>query len=279
LIAPPISDDELALLNELMAAELGIVFPDHKREILESRLRPRLEELRLRSFLDYYVLLQYDSGNGRQEISRLASLVTNNESYFFRETYQFDSLFGSAIDELKEAAAESRRIRILSAGCSSGEEAYTLNIFARENQYRMFGHDVTIDAFDVDSTRIAMASRAEYSRGSLRGAAEEQIAKYFTAAGENVRVKPLYRSGVSFRVGNLLRDETYGAPGAYDVVFCRNVLIYFAEEMIRCALERFHRALRPGGLLFLGHAESAIGISAAFEPERVGNCIAYRRGE
>jgi chemotaxis protein methyltransferase CheR len=84
---------------------------------------------------------------------------------------------------------------------------------------------------------------------------------------------------VSLRVGNLLRDDAYGPAASYDVIFCRNVLIYFSEETIRFALARFHRALRPGGLLFLGHAESAIGASAAFEPERVGNCIAYRRSD
>jgi chemotaxis protein methyltransferase CheR len=92
-------------------------------------------------------------------------------------------------------------------------------------------------------------------------------------------VKPAYRRGVAFRVGNLLRDEAYGAAGSYDVIFCRNVLIYFPEEMILCALERFHRALRPGGLLFLGHSESIIGMSTPFEPARIGRCIAYRRGE
>jgi chemotaxis protein methyltransferase CheR len=273
LTARAMSDDELALLNEVLAAELGIVFPPHKREILESRLRPRIEQLRLRGYLDYYVLLQHDRGNGRHEIDRVASLVTNNESYFFRETYQFESLFGAAIDELKA----SSRIRLLSAGCSSGEEPYTLSIFARENQYQMFGYDVAIDAFDVDAARIDIATRAEYGRGSLRGVTEEQLARYFAPAADSFRVKPLYRGGVSFRVGNLLRESAYGEAGSYDVIFCRNVLIYFAEEMIRLALARFHRALRPGGLLFLGHAESVIGVSAAFEPERVGNCIAYRR--
>ena len=269
------TDDELALLNEVLAAELGIVFPPHKREILESRLRPRLAQLRLRGFLDYYVLLQHDCGNGRHEIGELASLVTNNESYFFRETYQFESVFVAALDDLKASSA-GNRIRFLSAGCSSGEEAYTLSIFARDNQYRMFGYDVVIDAFDVDAARIEVARRADYGRSSLRGVSDEQLARYFAAAGDAFRVKPLYRGGVTFRVGNLLRESAYGAPGAYDVIFCRNVLIYFAEEMIQLALARFHQALRPGGLLFLGHAESIIGLSNAFEPERVGNCIAYR---
>ena len=271
-----INDDELALLNEVLAGEFGIVFPEHKRDILESRLAPRLRQLRLRTFLDYWVVLQADRNNGRHEVSELASLVTNNESYFFRETYQFDALFDAGLEELKQHAC-GRAIRLLSAGCSSGEEPYTLNIFARENQYRMFGYDVTIDAFDVDAARVEMAMRAEYGHGALRGATEEQIAKYFVPAGDAFRVKPLYRGGVSFRVGNLLRDEAYGPSPFYDAIFCRNVLIYFSEEMIRLALARFYRALRPRGLLFLGHSESIIGLCDAFEPERIGSCIAYRR--
>jgi len=271
------SEDELALLNELLIAELGLWFPSHKREILESRLDSRIGELRMRTFLDYYVLLQHDAGNGRKEIDQLAELVTNNESYFFRETYQFEALFEAAIDELKQATRGERPIRFLSAGCSSGEEPYTLNIFARENQYRMFGYDVVIDAFDISRERIAMCERGEYTRAALRGVMPEQIEKYFSNGGETYRLKPPFRKGVTFRVGNLLRDQAYGAPGTYDAIFCRNVLIYFPEETIVAATRQFHRALREDGLLFLGHSESIIGLTNAFEPVRVGNSIAYRR--
>ena len=271
------NDGELALLNELMTGELGLWFPDHKREILESRLGSRIAELRLRTFLDYYVILQHDAGNGRQEIAQLAELVTNNESYFFRETYQFESLFTDALDELKTATRGERPIRILSAGCSSGEEPYTLNIFARENQYRMFGYDVAIDAFDISRQRIAMCESGAYGRGALRGLTSEQIEKYFLFSEDVYRLKPPFRKGVTFRVGNLLRDESYGPAATYDAIFCRNVLIYFPEETIIAACDRFHRALRDDGLLFLGHSESIIGLTRGFEPVRIGNSIAYRR--
>lgn len=271
------TEDELALINELLIAELGLWFPSHKREILESRLDARIRELQLRTFLDYYVLLHHDAGNGRKEIDQLAELVTNNESYFFRETYQFEALFEGALGEMKEASRGERPIRFLSAGCSSGEEPYTLNIFARENQYRMFGHDVAIDAFDVSRARIAMCERGEYTRAALRGLTPEQIQKYFANGGDVYRLKQPFRKGVSFRAGNLLREQTYGAPGTYDAIFCRNVLIYFPEETIVAATRQFHRALREDGLLFLGHSESIIGLTDAFEPVRVGSSIAYRR--
>jgi len=211
-------------------------------------------------------------------MAQLAELVTNNESYFFRETYQFEALFTEALDELKSASGGERPIRLLSAGCSSGEEPYTLNIFARENQYRMFGYDVAIDAFDVSRTRIAMCESGQYTRAAMRGLTSEQIDKYFLLFGDDVyRLKPPFRKGVTFRVGNLLRDETYGPAGTYDAIFCRNVLIYFPEETIVAAVSRFHRALRDDGLLFLGHSESIIGLTRHFEPVRVGKSIAYRR--
>jgi len=269
--------DELALLNELMTDELGLWFPEHKREILESRLAARIGTLGLRTFLDYYVLLQHDAGNGRKEIAQLADLVTNNETYFFRETYQFDALFSDALDEMKAATGGTRPIRFLSAGCSSGEEPYTLSIYARENQYRMFGYDVMIDAFDISRTRIAMCERAQYARSALRGVTEEQTDRYFISEEGNHTLKQPFRKGVSFRVGNLLHDEPYGLPGNYDAVFCRNVLIYFPEGSIVAAVDRFHRALRKDGLLFLGHSESIIGLTRAFEPVRIGSSIAYRR--
>ncbi len=273
----PMTDDELVMLNDVMTSELGLWFPEHKREILESRLGARVSELRLRTFLDYSMLLQRDACNGRKEIVRLAELVTNNETYFFRETYQFEGLFTDALDELKDATRGERPIRLLSAGCSSGEEPYTLNIIARENQYRMFGYDVVIDAFDISHARIAMCERAEYGRASMRGVSSERVEKYFSTDEGLYRLKPQYRRGVTFHPGNLLSEQAYGTPGSYDAIFCRNVLIYFPEETIVAATRRFHRALRENGLLFLGHAESIIGLTPDFEPVRIGNTIAYRR--
>jgi chemotaxis protein methyltransferase CheR len=270
-----IDDDELALINDYLSGHLGIVFPEHKRDILEAKLVPRLRALRLQSFLDYYVLLQYDPGS-TAEWPELIRAVTNNESYFFRETHQFEALFTHALDELKAHASVSRIIRFLSAGCSSGEEPYTLNIHARENAFRTAGYEVLVDAFDVNEGRVDAARRAEYPRMAMRGVDEEQTSRYFVANNGSFFLKPMYRTNVRFRVANLL-DETAYNGGGYDAIFCRNVLIYFNEETIRAAVARFAAAIRPGGFLFLGHSESIIGMSPAFEPVRLGNCIIYRR--
>ncbi|MHB0971311.1 MAG: CheR family methyltransferase [Thermoanaerobaculia bacterium] len=267
------TQQEFQLLDDFITRCFGITFPEHKREILENKLRPRIHTLHLKSFFDYYTHLQYDR-NG--ELHELAQLVTNNETYFFRETGQFDALFEHALDAIKGMRAGESDIRVLSAGCSSGEEPYSLSIYAHENQYRMWGRTVEIDAFDIDAARIDTASRGVYSPLSFRGVEPACIQKYFLSRpdGEH-EIKPLYRPNVRFRVGNIVAPETYRA-NAYEVVFCRNVLIYFDEANLRKAIDNFANALRPGGYLFLGHSESIIGLSDRFHPVLLGGHIAYK---
>lgn len=262
------TQEEYLLLNELISGQFGISFPEHKREVLESRLRPRLQALSLARYWDYYLQLQCDAAGER---ARLAELVTNNETFFFRETHQFDAFF-------EEAGLGRGPLRVLSAGCSSGEEPYTLGLYARQNAVRLGGAGVAFDAFDVDVTRIEAARRAEYGRGALRAASPEQVERYFTPAGdERWALKAPFREGVRFAWGNILDLATFRPEVPYDAVFCRNVLIYFSEAALRRAVRNFAEVLRPGGLLFLGASESIIGLSDRFETVRLSRTIAYRR--
>lgn len=270
----PMTTEEYLLLDELISERFGISFPEPKRELLASRLAPRLAELHLARFLDYYLLLQ---GAGDDELEALVALVTNNESYFFRETHQFEALFDGP-RSLAGELARGGRLRVLCAGCSSGEEPYTLNIFARASLAHASGVGVDVDAFDLDAGRLAVARAACYPASSLRAASEEQRGRYFLADdGSRYRLRETLREGVRLRHGNLLEADAYPGPGAYDVIFCRNVLIYFSEAALHRAVERFAGALRPGGILFLGHSESIIGKSDRFASVRIGRSIAYRR--
>jgi chemotaxis protein methyltransferase CheR len=301
----PLTQEEHLLLNELVSAQFGITFPEHKRAVLESRLRPRLVALHLPRYYDYYLHLQCDTDGER---SRLAELVTNNETFFFRETHQFDSLFEEAADELKAGAAAPGTLRILCAGCSSGEEPYTLALWSRQHFVRWAGTELVIDAFDLDASRVEMARRAEYGRSSLRSATPEQVDKLFApvpqpapaypyaagaaaggvstaavspllslAANDRWTLRPAYRTGVRFAWGNILAPDTYRPAVQYDALFCRNVLIYFAEPALHAAVRHFAQMLRPGGLLFLGASESIIGLSDQFETVRLSRSIAYRK--
>ncbi len=272
---PPMTEEEFLLLNEAITAQVGISFPDHKRDILASRLRPRLRELHLPRYFDYYLHLR---GTLERERERLIELVTNNETYFFRETRQMEALFGPALGELRPGLAASGRLRLLCAGCSSGEEAYTLSLYARQRSVDLAGLKLEVDAFDIDASRIAQAQAAVYGPGSFRATDEEQRSRYFTARGsDRWALKPVYRPGVRFFNANIVDLASFSPAVPYDVVFCRNVLIYFAEAALHRAVDHFATVLRPGGLLFLGAAESIIGVSCRFETVRLGPVIAYRR--
>jgi chemotaxis protein methyltransferase CheR len=263
------------LLNELIADRYGIEFPDHRKEILEARLRPRVETLRLPGFWDYYLHLQADQNGERQ---RLAELVTNNETFFFRETQQLECFLAEAAPHLQPAG---RTLRVLCAGCSSGEEPYTLGIlsgYGESGQGARASIPLTVDAFDIDAGRIAAARRGVYGRNALRHLSPEQLETYFQPAGpEQWSLRPDYRADIRFAWGNIVEPPTFAARGPYDAVFCRNVLIYFSAPALLRAIASFADVLRPGGLLFLGASESIIGLSERFETVRLPATIAYRR--
>ena len=272
---PSLTDEEYMLLNELLEEHFGLQFPAHKRNVLSNRLRPRLALLRLNSFLEYYHVLQAD---GARERERLANLVTNNETYFFRERYQFEALFGGAVDGLRDNVVVPGLLRILCAGSSSGEEAYTLGFYAADHAAQLGDVQVRVDGFDLDTERVAIAKRGEYRRRSLRDMDRNQIDRYLECESEEwYRVRNEFRGGIAFRHGNIVDQASYRQPFRYDVVFCRNALIYFSRRALVRAIENFAAVLRPGGLLFLGHAESIIGLSDSFETARFDHCLAYRR--
>lgn len=271
------TDEEHRLLNEFVSNLYGISFTKERRQLLESRLKPRLQALEMNRFMDYYLRLQYSF---EEEVFTFTRLITNNESYFFRETRQFDTLFEEAWADLAKAAGGRGPIRILCAGCSSGEEPYTLRIFSELHHHLNPRLPIEIDGFDIDGERLATADKAIYGQNSLRATSEQQIRQFFTRTGSELySLNDSLRKGVSFSLGNILDTTAYPKAGNYDVLFCRNVLIYFSERALHRAIENFARALRPGGYLFLGHAESIIGLSESFETVRFERCIAYRRAQ
>lgn len=270
----PLTTEELALFNELLSSLFGLVFPEHKRAILESRLEPRLRANHSHRYIDYCLLLQYDFD---RELDPLTRAVTNNESYFFREMAKLEALKGERVAELMDGGTPGH-LRLLSAGCSSGEEPYSLNIQIRGAALGLLSKNLRIDAMDIDSERLEMARNATYRPSSLRTLSESQTQRYFTCREPgSFELRRPYRRGVHFSLGNLLDLATYPKNARYDVIFCRNVLIYFSEPALKATIANFARLVCPGGLLFLGHSESIIGLTEDFQVERLDQCIAYRR--
>jgi chemotaxis protein methyltransferase CheR len=265
---------DLKLLGDLIQERFGLAFDGVRQEILASRLKPRLRELRLESPRAYYEYLRFHPQRD-VEFDQLPALVTNNETYFFRETRQFEILIGHV---LPERGATAGPLRLLSAGCSSGEEPYSLAI-AMHNAGLPTGGKTSweIDACDLNRERIARAREALYDETSLRVCDPEARRRYFAAEDGRFRLKERYRAGVRFFQANLLAPGFAFDRGRYDVIFCRNLLIYFGDAAFEGLIGLFARSLAPGGYLFLGHSESLFDRATEFTPVVVGGSIVYRK--
>lgn len=263
------------LLTDLIQSHFGLSFDGIRREILQSRLRPRLGALHLESLREYYLYLRFHPGR-EEEFGQLASLITNNETYFFRETHQFDILIRHVLPPLKPSLKE-RPLRILCAGCSSGEEAYSMVIAFQNAGLDLAGITWEIDAHDVDRDRIARGREALYDQNSLRACDPESQRRYFTSSGGRFQLKERYRKGVRFFQTNLATPNGALGWSAFDVILCRNMLIYFGEPEFGNVIDLFARSLRPGGYLLLGHSESLLDRKTPFVPELVEGAVVYRK--
>ncbi len=266
---------DLKLLTDLIQERFGLTFQGIRQEILASRLRPRLRELHLESPRDYYAYLRFHPDRDA-EFARLPAMVTNNETYFFRETHQFDILINHVIPE-RRAALQTRPLRVLSAGCSSGEEPYSLAIALHNAGLSLAGITWEIDACDLNPDRIARAREALYDEGSLRACDAEARRRYFTEEQKRFRLKGRYRTGVRFFLANLLASNGQLGWAMYDAILCRNLLIYVSDGAFDGLIKLFSRCLIPGGHLFLGHSESLIDRTSEFTPMVVGGAVVYRK--
>jgi chemotaxis protein methyltransferase CheR len=263
------------LLSDLIQTRFGLLFDGGRRDILDSRLRSRIRDLGLRSLRDYYLHLR-SHPDREAELGRLASLITNNETYFFRETQQFDILIRHVLPPLKPSLRD-RPLKVLCAGCSSGDEAYSLVITLQNAGLDTAGITWEIDAHDVDSEQIARGREALYDQSSLRACNSENRRRYFTPVDGSFRLKDRHRQGVRFYETNLVSPNRMLGHGVYDVILCRNMLIYFAPPAFTSVIDLFAQALRPGGYLMLGHSESLLDRSTPFAPVLLEGSVVYRR--
>jgi chemotaxis protein methyltransferase CheR len=273
---PAMTDEECRLFSGFVRDRFGLDVFEAQRDRVRFRLKDRLEARAMTSFLEYYRFLVL-SPRAAEELPFLVEALTNNETYFFRERYQLDWYFAEVLPRQVKGRPEGEPVRVLSAGCSSGEEAYTLSIVHHENQFRCMGRPLEIHAIDVNPSRIRQAEQAEYEGHSFRATSAEAKDRYFGGTGKDgrLRVKAWLKLPVRFRVLNLMELPDAFADGHFDAVFCRNVLIYFNEATMQRACALFHRTLRPGAPLFLGHSESLLGRTRLFRPERAVDFIYY----
>jgi len=259
-------DREFRFIAKLVAEHAGISLKDSKKGLVYGRLSKRVRSLGMVSFKEYCALLE---GGDSEEFTFLINAITTNVTSFFRERHHFDLLrlkvFPWVIQ--KNANERFKKLRIWSAGCSTGEEPYSIAISVLEHRPSFVDWDVEILATDLDSNVVAKAKSGVYRADHLEHSEMSGRKHWFQKGrGANqgiVRTSQSIRDMINFSVLNLV--EPWKQPGKFDLIFCRNVMIYFAKETRDQLLAKYHSCLAPGGYLFVGHSESLIGSSDLFE--------------
>jgi chemotaxis protein methyltransferase CheR len=267
-----LSDTEFRTYCDLLRGYCGLHFDESSRFLLEKRVARRIRELDLESFAAYQYKLQ--SAEGDDEMAHLADVLTTNETYFFRERSQLAALVEEVVPELLRCSR--RPIRIWSAGCSSGEEPYSVVALAREAGLDP-GRDICVYASDISRQMLRRCRRGVYREASFRETSDELRARYFSEKDGLHQICDEIKRHVDFIHLNLLAESKLSLLGTMDVVLCRNVIIYFDAETKRRVIQSFYDRLRPGGYLLLGHSESLINVSSAFELARLERDLVYRR--
>ncbi|MGO9258175.1 MAG: CheR family methyltransferase [Bryobacteraceae bacterium] len=273
---PELTSEQFAKLTRKIYSELGLQFEENKGYFLQKRVEKRMERLGFDDPQKYLFMLCYADPDGL-EMQALANLITTNETYMFREYEQLAAFADYCLPEVlsvKEGRAE-HTLRVWSAGCASGEEAYTLAIILREVFPQSQYWNCEIVATDIDQNVLNQAARARYGARSVNEVPPEYAAKHLIANGDSYTVRPSTAALVKLEHLNLHDRTAMRAMKNFDFIFCRNVLIYFDDRSRKMVVDHFYNALNPGGYVFLGHSESVGRISTAFKLRRFGPHLVY----
>ena len=252
-----------------------MIFTEAKRYYVERRMFERMEATKAGSFASYFARLRSDMGG---EIEQFINALTVNETYFYREGHQLQCLTSDLLKERLRVKPPGEGLRLWSVPCSTGEEPYSIAIWLLENWPEVDRHEIEIIASDIDTRVLEAARDGVFGKRALMRLAPELIAKYFVDLGdERWQILDDLRTSVRFTPVNLVEPGGTGLYGKFDVIFCRNVLIYFDDASRRAAAENLYENLAPGGFLCLGHSESMSRISPLFDVCRYNDAIVYQR--
>lgn len=275
---PP--DPELVRIRDLIYQVAGIFHPDSKLRLLFDRCARRMKEVQASSLRDYFEHLTLRA-NRQTELFALLNEITIGETCFFRSQPQLDALQQIILPKIVQAKAKLpvRRLRIWSAGCSTGEEPYTLSMVIQEELHRLKGWTVEIIATDINERSLSHARSATYGPYSTRYVTPYYQQKHFTPVGDELQVQASARKWVTFTRVNLSDDGQMIFMKGMDLIFCCNVLIYFDLASKRGVIEHFYHNLLPHGYLFLGQTESLYGVNDQFRLVHFPGTTAYVRGD
>lgn len=271
-----ISQADFLRFRDFFYRKTGIYFEESKRYFVDKRLLQRINATGQATFRNYFTQLRFQASQA--ELQALINLLTVNETYFFREEYQFRCMVRSVLPELVKRRGAQHALRIWSVPCSSGEEAYSIALYLLEYWPPIDDVDVEIVASDIDSRILEQAQRGVYSQRAVQHLPAAVLHRHFTQqAADRYQLNRDLRESVAFTQVNIADPLQTRRYRGYDLIFCRNLLIYFDDASRRQAAEALFDALEPGGFMFLGHSESMSRISSLFNVRKFPEAIAYQR--
>ncbi len=272
----PYTQDDFKLIRDAIYSYAGIFISNDYQGIFMRRLERRLLSLGIDSFHEYYYYLKY-SQNNNDEFRKLMDVITIKETYFFREVDQMKTLVDEIIPELRKEKP-NEPIKIWSAGCATGEEAYTIAMMCIEKGYHVGKSRVEIFANDISQEAIQKAKQGIYSQTSFRSTDQSYLSRFFIAQDDGShKIRDETKEPLNFFSINLLDKNRLTFLPMFDVIFCRNLIIYFDDESKRKVIESFYQKLYPKRFLFLGHSESLINFTHLFKLQHFQHSLVYQR--
>ncbi len=275
-LQPTISNEEFLRFRDFFYRKTGIYFEESKRYFVDKRLIERVTATGNQNFRNYFIMLRFEATG--KELQMLINLMTVNETYFFREEYQFECLVRSILTEVVQRKRRHDPVRIWSVPSSSGEEPYSLAIYLLEHWPPVDDYDIELIASDIDTEILEKARQGFYDKRSIARLPEALLRKYFKSLpNDQYRIVDDLRNSVDFTLANITDLAQMRGYRDFDVVFCRNLLIYFDDTSRRIAVEALFNALRPGGFICLGHSESMSRITSLFTIRKFPEAIVYQK--
>lgn len=269
--------EEFIQFRDYVHEKSGMYFPEAKMYLVKNRLANRMKELGIKSYKDYFYMIKYDTT--MKEFNMLMNLLTTNETSFFRNLPQLtafsDEVLPKVLDEKRKNKIKT--FRIWSAGCSTGEEPYTIAMMLKEKVTDLANFNFEIIANDISENVLQAARKGIYHELSLRTTPKPYIAKYFTKTGAVYRISDDIKKMIKFSQINLSDQLKMSLIKNVDIIFCRNVTIYFSDDVKRKITKFFYNSLVKGGYYFIGHSESLHGISKAFKLVYLKNGLVYNK--
>ncbi|CCG07187.1 CheR family methyltransferase [Pararhodospirillum photometricum] len=275
-VPAPLTNEEYAKFCEFFYRKTGMHFLDNKKYYVERRIHDRIAKTNSDNFRDYFTLVRFQASG--EELQALVNIMTVNETYFFREEYQFEALVYGMLPNLAKIKSSKNPIRLWSVPCSSGEEPYSIALSILEKWDQADRWDIEILASDIDSKILAEARAGIFGSRSLTRVPAALISKYFNAKGDgNYQICSELRESIDFSLINIMDPLQTRRFRNLDVIFCRNLLIYFDDVARRETVEMFYELLVPGGYVCLGHSESMSRMTSIFIPRKFGDTIVYQK--